>query len=76
MKHSGGNEISVILKEYDNEYCICICDNGSGFNLDEAMKKEKHFGLSVVRERVMFLGGTLDIESSSGTFIKIVIPKI
>ena len=40
------------------------------------MKKEKHFGLSVVRERVMFLGGTLDIESSSGTFIKIVIPKI
>lgn len=76
MKHSGGNEISVILKEHDNEYCICICDNGSGFNLDEAMKKDKHFGLSVVRERVMFLGGTLDIESSSGTFIKIVIPKI
>lgn len=76
IKHSNGNEISVILKERDSEYWMKIKDNGSGFNLEEAMKKEKHFGLSVIRERVMFLGGIINIDSSCGTTIEITIPKI
>lgn len=76
IKHSGGNEITVILKERDDEYWLNIKDNGSGFDLDEAMKKEKHFGLSVIKERVMFLGGTIHIEASSGTSIEITVPKI
>lgn len=76
LKHSGGNEIIVRLKEKDRYYKIVVQDNGTGFDLNEAAKKEKHFGLSVVRERVYFLGGKIDIDTQNGTSIEIEIPKI
>lgn len=76
LKHSGGNEIIVRLKEKDRYYKIVVQDNGTGFDLNEAAKKEKHFGLSVIRERVYFLGGKIDIDTQNGTSIEIEIPKI
>ena len=50
-------------------------DNGIGFDVNEAIKKERHFGLSVVKERVLFLGGELNINTHNGTSIMIRIPK-
>lgn len=76
LKHSGGNEIIVRLKEKDRYYKIVVQDNGTGFDLNEVAKKEKHFGLSVIRERVYFLGGKIDIDTQNGTSIEIEIPKI
>lgn len=76
LKHSGGNEITVKLKEKDQSYKIFIRDNGTGFDINEAVKKERHFGLSVIRERVYFLGGTINIDAQDGTSIEIEIPKI
>lgn len=76
LKHSEGNEIIVRLKDKEKSYRITIQDNGVGFDLNEASKKEKHFGLSVIRERVYFLGGTIDIDTQDGTSIEIEIPKI
>lgn len=76
LKHSRGNEIIVRLKEKDKSYRIVIQDNGSGFDINEAAKKEKHFGLSVIKERVYFLGGTISIDTQYGTSIEIEIPKI
>ena len=75
IKHSSGNEIIVKLKEHDKFYQIVAQDNGSGFNIEEASKKEKHFGLSVIRERVYFLGGNINIDAHNGTCIEIEIPK-
>ncbi|MBD5449107.1 MAG: sensor histidine kinase [Lachnospiraceae bacterium] len=75
IKHSSGNEIIVKLKEHDKSYQIVAQDNGSGFNIEEASKKEKHFGLSVIRERVYFLGGNINIDAHNGTCIEIEIPK-
>lgn len=75
MKHSGGNEIMVRLKECGNSYQIIVQDNGTGFNVEEAYKMDKHFGLSVVKERVLFLGGKIDIDTRDGTCIEIIIPK-
>ncbi len=76
LKHSGGNEIIVRLKEKDMNYKIIVQDNGTGFDVSEAAKKEKHFGLSVIRERVYFLGGKIDIDTQDGTSIEIQIPKV
>lgn len=76
LKHSGGNEITVKLKEKEQSYKIFIRDNGTGFDINEAVKKERHFGLSVIRERVYFLGGTINIDAQDGTSIEIEIPKI
>lgn len=75
LKHSGGNEITVKLKERDTSYWIIVRDNGKGFDINEALKKDRHFGLSVIRERVYFLGGTINIDANNGAFIEIEIPK-
>ena len=75
IRHSGGNKIIVKLKDYGNTYQIHVQDNGTGFDLETALKKEKHFGLSVIKERVLFLGGKLNIDSQHGTSIEIEIPK-
>ena len=76
VKHSGGNEIIVKLKDYGSTYRIKVQDNGSGFDLEEASRKERHFGLSVIKERVLFLGGKLSIDANGGTCIEIEIPKV
>ena len=75
IKHSGGNKIIVKLKDCGDVYRISVQDNGNGFDIDIASKKERHFGLSVIKERVLFLGGQLNINSNNGTFIEIEIPK-
>ncbi len=76
VSHSDGTEIFVSLKEENDKYKIVIQDNGKGFDLQEVSMKEKHFGISVIKERVFLLNGTIRIESESGTSIKIEIPKI
>lgn len=77
INHSGGDEI--FLKCYsENENCfIEISDNGKGFvNGRSEQDGQKHFGLSVMKERVMILGGEIHISSEidKGTKISIVIP--
>ena len=75
ISHSGGNEITVVLKDCGDVFRISVRDNGIGFDMKVASKKDKHFGLSVIKERVLFLGGTLHIDTQSGTNIEIEIPK-
>lgn len=75
IKHSKGNEIIVKLKDYNNVYQILVKDNGIGFDVKEASKKDKHFGLSVIKERVLFLGGKINIDVNNGTSIEIEVPK-
>lgn len=76
IKHSEGDKISVNLKDKKDKYEILIQDNGMGFDVNEAMKKDRHFGLSVIKERVFLLNGNIEIDSQNGTLIKIEIPKI
>lgn len=76
IKHSGGNEIVVRLKDYGNVYQIVIWDNGRGFDVNEASKMDKHFGLSVIKERVHFLDGKIKIDTDNGTSIEIEVPKM
>lgn len=75
LNHSGGDQIKVELKDIEDTYRIMIEDNGTGFDMDEALRKDKHFGLSIIQERVMFLGGKIDFYIREGTCIKITIPK-
>lgn len=76
IKHSKGNEIRVKIKNSENDYKILFQDNGIGFDEQEALKKDKHFGLSVIKERVSLLGGSIDMDTHHGTIIKIEIPKL
>lgn len=75
IEHSRGNQIRVSLKKDHEAILIKIQDNGIGFNLQEAEKKDRHFGLSVVKERVFLLGGKMKIDSENGTIVSIIIPQ-
>lgn len=75
IKHSAGNRIEVCIKQNTNSYFINVRDNGTGFDIDEATKKNKHFGLLVLEERVFILGGKMRIDTQNGTSIEIEIMK-
>lgn len=75
INHAKGDKINVTLTDEKNIYKILIQDNGLGFDLKEAMKKDRHFGLSVVEERVFLLNGKIQIDTENGTSILIEIPK-
>ncbi len=76
IKHSGGNHIFVSLKKDDVDCIITIKDNGKGFDIQETFNRnEKHFGLSIMSERVQLIGGSIKVNSdSNGTEIYIIIP--
>lgn len=76
IKHSEGNRIKVCLKDKKDSYEIIIQDNGIGFDMNEAVKKDNHFGLSVIKERVLLLNGQIEMNTRNGTFIKIDIPQV
>lgn len=72
IKHSGGNKIFFSCKLKENNCLINIEDNGKGFSVKEVEgKKERHFGLSVVQERVELMGGKWEIDSQLGRGTKV-----
>ncbi len=73
LRHSGGDRITFKCKNSGDKILLEIEDNGKGFNPDN-LKDKKHYGLTVIRERVELLGGTIDIMSNSGTKIMVDIP--
>lgn len=75
VEHSGGNRINISLKEGKNVFRIKIQDNGVGFDQEKVGKKDRHFGLTVVKERVFLLNGKIKMDTQNGTSILIEIPK-
>lgn len=75
IEHSRGTKIILRCKRANENCIIELIDNGKGFN-EYDLKKDKHFGISVVNERVNLLGGKMKIESQEnvGTNIRIEIP--
>lgn len=79
VKYSEGNKLYFSCKMEDYNCVIDIEDNGKGFTLEEVeQKREKHFGLSVVKERIELMGGSLEISSliNQGTKIIIKVPLL
>ena len=67
----------VLVKNYSEELYVEINDNGKGFDLEEVLKNSnKHFGMSIMKERITLLSGKIDIvTNTNGTIVKINIPK-
>lgn len=75
VKHSCGNQIFISLKTKNEKYIINVRDNGKGFDESKIEKKDRHFGLSIMKERVSLLNGEMSLKSSEeGTSISIEIP--
>ena len=76
IKHSGGNEIYLKCFTKDSICHIEIEDNGNGF-VEDKRDEKKHFGLSVVKDRVMLMNGEIEIHSlDRGTKITVEIPLV
>lgn len=80
IKHSGGKVVFFDIKKFTNNDCIIIIsDDGNGFDMDEVLsEKDKHFGLTILNERVDLLSGNIQIDSKKGkgTVVKIIVPLL
>ena len=76
VKHAQAKQTSVVVNFGRNKVNAIIKDDGIGFNVKKA-KKDGHFGLQGMRERLDMIGGKLTIRSKpeTGTEVNIVIPR-
>ncbi len=68
LKYAGSTEVVVQVQQCENRLYIEVCDDGVGFDLaaDAVTTTTSKFGLFNIRERMRALGGSFDIQSSSG----------
>jgi signal transduction histidine kinase len=76
VKHAGAQHAAIALRCAEGHIELDIRDDGRGF--DPASSFPGHLGLRTMRERVMRLGGTLEIESAPGmgTRIHLQVPAL
>lgn len=73
-----GGTVTISAYEEPNDYCICVSDDGVGFDVSGLTDSKKHIGIRNVRERLQAMcGGSLTIDSQpgAGTRALIRIPK-
>lgn len=78
INHSGGTEVAITLRNLPSMYKITVKDNGKGFVLSDVKgKRDHHYGLTILNERVKLLNGKLSIDSipDKGTIVTIQIPR-
>ncbi len=80
LKHAKASEIKVRLDYRESEVELSIEDNGCGFDTttlpEHSRDDNSGFGMSMMRERVFLLSGTIDVSSNvgEGCSIKVIIP--
>lgn len=82
VKHAQASYLEVKVSYLEKKIVLVIKDNGKGFDVnaipDETRDDNSGFGLSMMKERVYLLSGTISIESSpeNGCSIIVSIPKM
>jgi signal transduction histidine kinase/DNA-binding NarL/FixJ family response regulator len=78
-KHAEARRVEVLVTFLADKIVLIVRDDGRGFDTQLApAAEEKHFGLSIMRERAEQIGGQVEIRSiiGSGTQVLISIPHI
>lgn len=80
MGLESGGSVVISTYETDSAYCVCVKDDGVGFDLQAPLpqSERRHLGIANIRERIQIMcGGTLTIESvpGMGTTALISIPR-
>jgi signal transduction histidine kinase/ligand-binding sensor domain-containing protein len=80
LKHAGATQLILTIRVRDDEFEVCVADNGRGIpseNPDRAEKfKRTGHGLANLRERMAAIGGRFELNSDpgTGTEIRLVVP--
>jgi PAS domain S-box-containing protein len=69
-KHSGARNVQVDISGAPGELTLNVCDDGSGFDLQES-KAAAGLGLISMRERIQLIGGEFAIDSTPGAGTRI-----
>lgn len=72
-KHSGCDELAVELATSESTLHLYIRDNGNGFNVDGDQPDSQRYGLTTMRERVLQIGGRIDVQSADGQGTEVVV---
>jgi signal transduction histidine kinase len=80
MRHSKATVLDIEIDAHESGLCFSIRDDGAGFDVDAAKSHALaggSIGLAGMQERVEFLNGTLEINSSrgGGTRIEVFLPS-
>jgi signal transduction histidine kinase len=76
-KHARASHVHVTLTTDEGLHAIRVRDDGTGFDVAEALQaRPGHLGLAALTERVELAGGTLRIESAlgAGATVEVVLP--
>lgn len=65
-KHAQASEVEVRFEVAGNEAVVSVTDNGVGFEPSQVYTSGQHFGIQVMNERIVGLGGNLEIKSHPG----------
>lgn len=78
VKHAEAKNVNVVITKFQQNIRIEITDDGIGIDTSKQTHREKSggFGLFNIRERLMYLGGKLEITSlpARGTHVTITAP--
>lgn len=80
-RHACAQHVWIKFQQVGGEISICIEDDGSGFDpleISGQVKSNQSFGLQIMRERIQYIEGKLDIIScpGKGTKICIQVPSV
>ncbi len=68
-------KININIRSAGQEHTIAVCDDGVGFPRDIDIEHTETLGLRLVKALTDQLGGTLDLDSSSGTTVVVAFPE-
>lgn len=72
IKHSKGKKIDIKIYEEKGKLVLIFEDDGVGFSINELDADSNHFGLKIIKDRVLLLAGVCDISSDcNGTKITV-----
>ncbi len=66
VKHARAKTAAVSLRRSDGSLIVTVSDGGVGFASAAAAAKSGGFGLASIRERMAFIGGSLEVRGSVG----------
>ncbi len=75
-RHADADRVSIFLKDRMDKLVLEIIDNGCGINKTQ-INSPKSLGILGMRERVVVLGGSMEINGvpGKGTHIKVTMPR-
>ncbi len=71
VKYGSPSNISIMLSESAKKVTLKYREDGIGFNLQEALEKQKGMGLYNIHSRIQSLGGIVDFHSRPGKGVSV-----